>query len=178
MAPSIKTMTTKEFSDATGISIATISKLIRAGKLKAKKKGKAWMIPPNQLESRTIRETQELSQAAKAGKSSGAPTAIQAAKATEPEIREPELSQSSAASMAPASTMAFEEQAPPAAPEPTPPEKSYSIPEFAAMTYLTEKGVSEWLSIGRLQGCKSENGEWRVLQSNLSVPDISRLVRK
>jgi hypothetical protein len=178
MAPSIKPMTTKEFSDATGISIATISKLIRAGKLKAKKKGKAWIIPPNQLESSTIRETQELSQAAKARKSSGAPTAIRAAKASEPEIPEPEPLQPPATSMALASTMAPEEQAPPKAPEPTTPEKSYSIPEFAAMTYLTEKGVSEWLSIGRLQGCKSENGEWRVLESNLRVPDILRLVRK
>ena len=46
------------------------------------------------------------------------------------------------------------------------------------MTYLTEKGVSEWLRIGRLQSCKTESGEWRVLESNLNVPNISRLVRK
>jgi hypothetical protein len=66
----------------------------------------------------------------------------------------------------------------PIRPEPLPAEKTYSIPEFAAMTYLTEKGVSEWLKIGRLQGVKTEAGEWRVLDSNLQVPDISRLARK
>jgi hypothetical protein len=46
------------------------------------------------------------------------------------------------------------------------------------MTYLTEKGVSEWLKIGRLQGIKTEAGEWRVLDGYLKAPDISRLVRK
>jgi hypothetical protein len=52
------------------------------------------------------------------------------------------------------------------------------VSEFAAMTYLTEKGVSEWLRIGRLQGIRLENGELQVSASNLQVPDISRLVRK
>ena len=46
------------------------------------------------------------------------------------------------------------------------------------MTYLTEKGVSEWLSIGRLRGIRQENGELRVSANNLQLPDISRLVRK
>jgi predicted site-specific integrase-resolvase len=46
------------------------------------------------------------------------------------------------------------------------------------MTYLTEKGVSEWLRTGRLQGVKTQAGEWRVLDSNLQVPFISRLARK
>ena len=46
------------------------------------------------------------------------------------------------------------------------------------MTYLTEKGVAEWLKIGRLKGVQAESGEWRVLGRNLQVPDIQRLVRK
>jgi hypothetical protein len=46
------------------------------------------------------------------------------------------------------------------------------------MTYLTERGVAEWLNNGRLRGIKTQAGEWRVLSSNLQVPDISRLVRK
>jgi len=57
-------------------------------------------------------------------------------------------------------------------------EQSYSIPEFSAMSYLTEKGIAEWLKIGRLKGVKAESGEWRVLGSNLQVPDIRRLLRK
>jgi hypothetical protein len=52
------------------------------------------------------------------------------------------------------------------------------VSEFAAMTYLTEQGVSEWLRIGRLQGVRQANGELQVSASNLQVPDIGRLVRK
>jgi hypothetical protein len=46
------------------------------------------------------------------------------------------------------------------------------------MTYLTEKGVAEWLKIGRLKGVQAESGEWRVRGRNLQVPDIQRLIRK
>jgi hypothetical protein len=63
-------------------------------------------------------------------------------------------------------------------PENPPAEKTYSVSEFAAMTYLTEKGVSEWLKSGKLEGITTEGGEWRVQASNLQVPSISRLVRK
>ena len=41
------------------------------------------------------------------------------------------------------------------------------------MTYLTEKGVAEWLKIGRLKGVQAESGEWRVLGRNLQVPDVA-----
>jgi excisionase family DNA binding protein len=160
MTQPIKPMTTREFAEATGIPTATISKLIRDGKIKAKKEGKAWMIPVSQLESDAIREITEAPKAATSRKRSKEAATIKAAKAPEPEVVEPELRE------------------PIAAYEPTAPEKSYSIPEFADMTYLTEKGVSEWLVIGRLRGCKTETGEWRVLKSNLNVPDISRLMRK
>jgi predicted site-specific integrase-resolvase len=46
------------------------------------------------------------------------------------------------------------------------------------MTYLTEKGVAEWLKAGRIKGIQKEGGEWQVLEGNLQVPDISRLLRK
>jgi len=65
-----------------------------------------------------------------------------------------------------------------AVPETRPAEKTYTIAEFAAMTYLTEKGVAEWLKTGRIKGIQKETGEWRVLASNFLEPDISRLVRK
>ena len=65
-----------------------------------------------------------------------------------------------------------------AVPETRPAEKTYTIAEFAAMTYLTEKGVGEWLKTGRIKGIQKGTGEWRIPASNLLVPDISRLVRK
>ncbi len=55
--------------------------------------------------------------------------------------------------------------------------KSYSISEFAAMTYLTEKGVMEWLKTGRLISQIGNKGEWSVDAANLEKADIARLVR-
>ena len=57
-------------------------------------------------------------------------------------------------------------------------QKSYSVSEFAAMTYLTEKGVMEWLKTGRLKGQQESGGEWSIDAANLQVADISRLVRE
>jgi myosin heavy subunit len=55
--------------------------------------------------------------------------------------------------------------------------KSYSISDFADMTYLTESGVLEWLKQGRLIGQQSSAGDWLIEAANLEVPDIKRLVR-
>ena len=133
MATQTQSMTAGEFAKAAGVSAARISKLIRDGKLKARKEGARWMISQNQLDAKVVRELKRTSKPA---------PAIQAV------------------------------------PETRPAEKTYTIAEFAAMTYLTEKGVGEWLRTGRIKGIQKETGEWRVLASNLLVPDISRLVRK
>lgn len=55
--------------------------------------------------------------------------------------------------------------------------KTYSIAEFAAMTYLTEKGVRDWLKQGRLAGRQDQKGDWLVDAANLDKPDVKRLVR-
>jgi len=55
--------------------------------------------------------------------------------------------------------------------------KAYSIAEFAAMTYLTETGVTQWLKQGRLVGRQNDQGEWLIESANLDVPDVKRLVR-
>jgi excisionase family DNA binding protein len=153
MATQTKPMTTREFAKASGIPAAAITKLIRDGKLKAQKEGNAWKIPPSQLDSKTVREFEKSAKAASPKKSSEAASASQPPKASEPGAGAP-------------------------APQTPPAEKTYSIPEFAAMTYLTEKGVSEWLRTGKLQGVKTQAGEWRVMDNNLQVPFISRLARK
>lgn len=57
-------------------------------------------------------------------------------------------------------------------------QKSFSIGEFAAMTYLTEKGVLDWLKSGRLTGRIGAKGEWSIEASNLKKADILRLVRE
>ena len=162
MATPSKSMTTREFAEATGIPTATISKLIREGKLKARKDGKSWMIPQSQLEAKVVREL---------GKP---PKPTNAKKPSTPAPSPPPPAP--AAPVPPPAPVA--EPAVDTRPENAPAEKTYSVSEFSAMTYLTQKGVSEWLRIGKLQGISQENGELRVMASNLQVPDISRLVRK
>jgi excisionase family DNA binding protein len=179
MATPSKSMTTREFAKATGIPAATISKLIREGKLKAKKEGQSWMIPQSQLAAKVVRELGKPPKPTKAKKPSTPVAARTPARVAKPVRRAPTPSPPPKASAVPV---------PPPEPVPEPAvgvrpkgpsaEKTYSASEFAAMTYLTEKGVSEWLKSGKLKGVKTESGEWRVLASNLQVPSISRLVRK
>jgi len=180
MATQTKPMTTSEFAKATGIPAATISKLIRDGKLKAKKEGNAWMIPPSQLDSRIVRELGKAPKAATPKKPSKVSSTPKPLKASALRVSAPAPKKPPVPASPPPSGPKAETAAPAATirPEPLPAEKTYSIPEFAAMTYLTEKGVSEWIKTGRLQGIKTDAGEWRVLASNLQVPDISRLARK
>jgi excisionase family DNA binding protein len=162
MATPSKSMTTREFAKATGILAATISKLIREGKLKARKEGQSWMIPQSQLEAKVVRALGKPLKPIKAKTlpkpAASPPPKVPAAPVPPPEpVLEPAVK---------------------TRPEDPPAEKTYSVSEFAAMTYLTEKGVSEWLRIGRLHGIRQENGELQVLASNLQVPGISRLVRR
>jgi hypothetical protein len=55
--------------------------------------------------------------------------------------------------------------------------KSFSVAEFADMTYLTENGVMQWLQQGLLRGQQNDKGGWQVDVSNLEVPNVKRLVR-
>jgi len=179
MATPSKSMTTSEFAKATGIPAATISKLIREGKLKAKKEGQSWMIPQSQLAAKVVRELGKPPKPPKAKKPSTPAAAPTPAKAAKP-VRRPAAP--SPAPVAPAAPVPppepVSEPAVGARPKGPSAEKSFSASEFSAMTYLTEKGVSEWLKSGKLKGVKTESGEWRVLESNLQAPSISRLVRK
>jgi hypothetical protein len=64
-----------------------------------------------------------------------------------------------------------------AAPKPAKAAKSFSVAEFADMTYLTENGVMQWLQQGLLIGQQNAKGGWQVDASNLEVPNVKRLVR-
>ena len=55
--------------------------------------------------------------------------------------------------------------------------KSFSITEFADMTYLTEYGVKEWLQKGLLKGSQDAGGNWQIEAANLEDPNIKRFVR-
>lgn len=169
MANPSKSMNTSEFAKATGIPAATVSKLIRDGKLKAKKEGKCWMITASQLEAKAVRELGKAAKPAKGKKAKKPAPSRKAAEPVRPAVPVPAKPAASAAVLQPAPAPV---SARPAA------EKVYTVAEFAAMTYLTENGVAEWLKTGRLKGRQEAGGQWVVFESSLQVPDISRLVRK
>ncbi len=163
-----ETMTTAEFARATGIPAASVTRLIREGKLRARKEGKTWKIPASQLDAPAVRRLggpKPGKQAA--GRKAGPPRRrpLEQAPAAAPPGAMPSAPAESPEAVSPAAAA-------------TAPQGGYSIPEFAAMTYLTEQGIREWLKIGRLRGVCTPEGEWRVLEDNLSAPDIRRLLRK
>ena len=55
--------------------------------------------------------------------------------------------------------------------------KSFSVAEFADMTFLTENGVKQWLQQGLLKGQQGARGDWQIEASNLEIPNVKRLVR-
>jgi len=55
--------------------------------------------------------------------------------------------------------------------------KTYSVNEFAEMTYLTAFGVKQWLKKGLLIGKVNTEGVWQVDAENLEIPNVKRLVR-
>lgn len=56
--------------------------------------------------------------------------------------------------------------------------RTYDIETFVQMTYLTEKGVRQWIKTGRLSGSTDAGGKVRVDAANLDRPELRHLVRK
>lgn len=169
MAKKSEQVSTSEFSKLTGIPVSSIVKLLRQGKIKGVKKAGKWLISKNQLNVKVVQKMSNIQKPA--------PTKIVSAK-----------SQNGAKSAEKIAGKAKEEQAQiekvsaptvePSAPKKTALQKTYSVSEFSAMTYLTDFGVTDWLKKGRLQGIQDENGDWRVESSNLELPNIKRLLRE
>ncbi|MEE4111859.1 MAG: helix-turn-helix domain-containing protein [Desulfobacteraceae bacterium] len=61
---------------------------------------------------------------------------------------------------------------------PTTTPETYDVDAFSQMTYLTEKGVRQWLKTGRLSGRAGADGNMRVDAANLDRPDLQHLIRK
>ena len=142
-------LTTGAFASQAGIPTSSVTKLIREGKIKAEKKSGKWMIAPDQLKARALKDS------ARPGK--------KAAKPARPKAAPPKPAGAAKGKPAKAKPIAG---------------KTYSVAEFAALTYLTEFGVQQWLKQGRISGRQVSGGEWQVDAPNLEVPDVKRLVRQ
>ena len=55
---------------------------------------------------------------------------------------------------------------------------TYDVETFAQMTYLTEKGVRQWLKNGRLSGSTGTDGKALVDAANFDRPELRHLIRK
>ena len=161
MAKKSELLTSAKFAKKTGLTTAAVSKLIRDGKIKATKKSGKWMIDPDQLNAKAVRSASKADKP-KAKKKAAKPKPKKAAtkpqKAAQPKVAQPKVAESKTE-------------------KPATGQKSYSIAEFAGMTYLTEKGVAEWLKLGRLSGSQDAQGAWRIDAANLEASIVKRLVR-
>ncbi|MBW2408886.1 MAG: helix-turn-helix domain-containing protein [Deltaproteobacteria bacterium] len=151
MAKKSELLTSSEFSSKAGISASTVSKLIRDGKIKAVKKSGKWMIDPGQLKAKAIiKATKKSKPSAQKKPAKSAPQKVTAKskKSSAPKAATPALAQ-----------------------------KTFTVAEFAEMTYLTEKGVNEWLKTGLLSGQQDDKGTWQIDSANLDAPNVKRLIR-
>ena len=151
MAKKDQYLTSGEFASKAGISTSSVTKLIRKGKIKAEKKSGKWMISPDQLKSKALQGPD------KPGKKTAVPKTAKAA-GKKSGVKKP----APAGKNKPAEAKAG---------------KLYTVAEFAAMTYLTEFGVKEWLRQGHLTGRQAAGGEWQVDAASLELSNVKRLVR-
>ena len=55
--------------------------------------------------------------------------------------------------------------------------EKYDVKTFAEITFLTEQGVRQWLTCGRLSGSVDANGNQTVDAENLDRPELKHLIR-
>ena len=172
MAKKSELLTSAKFAKKTGLTTAAVSKLIRDGKIKATKKSGKWMIDPDQLNAKAVKVT---SKAVKATSKAVKVTSKAVKAASKP--GKPKTKKKAAKPTPKKAATESEKAAEPKADKPAGAQKSFSIAEFAGMTYLTEKGVAEWLKLGRLTGSQDAQGNWRIDAANLEAAPLKRLVR-
>jgi excisionase family DNA binding protein len=66
---------------------------------------------------------------------------------------------------------------PPVSNSPSSSAKTYDIEAFSRLTYLTKKGVRQWIKDGRLTGTIDSVGNLKVDAANLQRADFKHLVR-
>ena len=148
MAKNSPSLSTREFSDLTGIPVSAVSRLVREGKIKGVKVSGKWLIDRAELNAEAIRALLKTKSHPKTSKPAGRVPQAQPAHGKKVEKHPSEL-----------------------------PAKTFSVSEFSDLTYLTKKGVEEYLQKGRLQGVRDDKGNWRLGHEYLQNPGIRHLVR-
>lgn len=162
MAQQYSSLSTREFSELTGIAVSTVNRLLREGKIKGVKTAGKWKIDKTEMTAKAI---QAILKPARKG---AAPGKIDRMAAKKEKVKGPGVPtggiSAAAGTKATSGTSADGAQ-------------TYSVTEFSGLTYLTEYGVLEFLKKGRLQGIRDEKGQWRLGADNLRNPGMRHLLR-
>ena len=162
MAQQSSSLSTREFSELTGIAVSTVNRLLREGKIKGVKTAGKWKIDKTEMTAKAIQTIlKPSSKEAAPGKIDR--TAAHKDKAQKTGVLTGDFSVASDKKATPG-TSADGAQ-------------TYSVTEFSRLTYLTEYGVLEFLKKGRLQGVRDEKGQWRLGADNLRNPGMRHLLR-
>jgi len=130
MTDHVNMLSTSEYSKLTGITVRTITQMLREGKLSGEKRGGKWAIYAAERQH-AVSEERDVAAAL---------VQVIDTPSTRPNI--------------------------------------YDIATFAQLTYLTEKGVRQWLKTGRLSGTIESGREAFVDAGNLDRPELQHLIRK
>jgi excisionase family DNA binding protein len=162
MAQQSSSLSTREFSELTGIAVSTVNRLLREGKIKGVKTAGKWTIDRSEMTAKAIQailkppgkraapgKIDRMTTKKDKARGAGVPTGGISAAADKKAI---------------SGTSADGAQ-------------TYSVTEFSDLTYLTEYGVLEFLRKGRLQGVRDKKGQWRLGAGNLRNPGMRHLVR-
>ena len=163
MAKTSSSLSTREFSELTGITVSTVNRLLREGKIKGVKTAGKWKIDKSELTAKAI---QAILKPSNKGVASGK---------TDRMVAKKDKARRSVVPTGGLSTTVDTK----AATSGTSPDgaRTYSVTEFSGLTYLTEYGVLEFLKKGRLQGVRDEEGQWRLGAENLQNPSMRHLTR-
>lgn len=182
MAKKDERVTTSEFASLTGIPVSKVSKLIREGKIRAKKDLGKWMILKSQLNVKAVKELSSPSgkkttvkrkqNAAGKGQKSASPASQKAVAKKKPAPKKVKTTSKRKAAAVVADKKTIQTKKPS-----TTSGKYYSISEFCDMTYLTEFGITDWLKKGFLIGERESDGQWRVNADSLELSRMRRLIR-
>ena len=162
MAQQSSSLSTREFSELTGVAVSIVNRLLRKGKIKGVKTAGKWKIDKTEMTAKAIQAIVKRS-----GKRA-APDKIDRMAKIKDKVQGAGVPAGDysdfADKKATAGTPADEAQ-------------TYSVIEFSQLTYLTEYGVLEFLKKGLLQGVRNKNGQWRLGADNLQNPGIRHLLR-
>jgi excisionase family DNA binding protein len=153
MAHNSSYVSTREFSELTGIARSTVNRLLREGKIKGVKTAGKWKMAKSEIQAKVIQSILKPSSKAMTTQNGEARGAAVPAGDFVPEITEASIGISAGSA------------------------RTYSVTEFSDLTYLTVFGVLEFLKKGLLQGVRDEKGNWRLSVDNLHLPGLRHLIR-